>query len=527
VQGKRIISIGLAALVISIVTFVPGARAALLGNQQQELRERGLEYERQGDWERACAVYEEMLRINRDLPEIRRRLQHCVRRHWQQLRHRDVSYRKEVLSVDYAQAMRLYRIVTDTLLDRSLEARKISPDQLFHKGLEEFRCALNDAVFCQVHLPEVAAADLQAFRDFLAKTWGQAILPNREEALRSLRALALASSSALQLNATTVIFEFLCGACYAIDEYTVYLTPLQLRELCDSLRGELVGVGLTLAMRDGRLVIDEIVPGSAAANVMPALAIGQQVLSIGKKTADQMTVEAAQELLDGLPGTNVEVVVASAAERRVLTLRRGVFLLPSVHYHMLLDRVGYIQITSFHETTLQELDAALSALLKSDMNALVLDLRGNGGGLFEAAIETARRFIAAGIIVSTQNFDPKFNTIYQSRNPDALTLPLVVLIDADTASAAEVLAGALKENNRARLVGQTTFGKGCTQGVFRLPLIAGVPSGGLRLTVAQFFSPTGIPYSGRGVVPHRFAESDLQLAMARQEIRRMLGSTPR
>src|SRR5262249_27456854 len=138
-------------------------------------------------------------------------------------------------------------------------------------------------------------------------------------------------------------------------------------------------------------------------------------------------------------------------------------------------------------------------------------------------------------IASTQNYDSRFNAVYQARNPEAFAMPLVVLIDAETASAAEVLAGALKENKRARLVGQTTYGKGCTQTVVKLPpATGGVPTGGLRITVARFFSPSGLPYTG-GVVPHVLVESlmmpdtaldDPQLTEARLEALRLLGSPP-
>jgi carboxyl-terminal processing protease len=155
------------------------------------------------------------------------------------------------------------------------------------------------------------------------------------------------------------------------------------------------------------------------------------------------------------------------------------------------------------------MDEALATLSKHGMmKALVLDIRGNAGGVFEVAIDVAKRFLASGVIASTQHSDPRFNNVYQARNPAALTLPLVVLIDGDTASAAEVLAGALKENKRGRLVGQTTFGKGCTQCVLKLPSapFGGVPTGGMRLTVARFFSPDGFAYSGRGVAPHVVAE---------------------
>src|SRR5262249_43362291 len=146
------------------------------------------------------------------------------------------------------------------------------------------------------------------------------------------------------------------------------------------------------------------------------------------------------------------------------------------------------------------------------------------------AIEVARRFLSSGVIASTQNSDPKFNTVYQARNPHALSLPMVVMIDGDTASAAEVLAGALKENKRSRLVGQMTFGKGCTQCILKFPsATGGIPTGGMRLTVARFYSPEGLPYSGRGVVPHVLVETpflsslsgaDPQMDAALQEAQR-------
>jgi carboxyl-terminal processing protease len=197
--------------------------------------------------------------------------------------------------------------------------------------------------------------------------------------------------------------------------------------------------------------------------------------------------------------------------------------------------VGYVRITSFQETTLADLDSALADLNKQGMKALILDLRGNSGGLFDVAVETVRRFLVKGLIVSTRHHDPRVKPgFYHAHNPGALTLPMVVLVDGETASAAEVVAGALKEHKRARVVGQTTYGKGCSQGLLRLPTQGllklppkpgGNPTGGIRLTVERFFSPTGYPYSGRGVVPHIPVDLDpeQQLVRALDEAQRLLG----
>jgi carboxyl-terminal processing protease len=188
-------------------------------------------------------------------------------------------------------------------------------------------------------------------------------------------------------------------------------------------------------------------------------------------------------------------------------------------------------VLSFQDNTIAELDAALDALDQSGTKALVLDLRGNPGGLLDVAIEAARRFLAAGVIVAVENQDARLSAIYQARAMGPIrAMPMVVLVDGDTASAAEVLAGALKDNDRARLVGQTTFGKGCSQTLVKLPAAGGLPTGGLRVTIARFFSPRGVCYTGRGIVPDLIAdrfkpeapEMDNQLAEAIADLNRQL-----
>ncbi len=503
--------LGLPAALIFLAGWVGSTSAATLPSSRlKELRAQAEFHERQADWDKACEVYEGILRLDRGLKEIKDRLQHCQRRGDQVRRHRDYSYRKEVLSLELGRALRLYNLIVETLLENSIERRKTDAGRLFRKGLEELRWALDDPVFVETYLPAAKEADLRTFKNYLAK-WGSMKIPNRAEAVKQAREVAMAAYHHLQLDATTVVMEFTCGACYAIDNFTAYLTPSQLRELCETLRG-FVGVGLTLSVNGNRLVIADVTPGSPA-DVMPALK-GERLLSVDKKPV--MTPELALELLEGPTGSMVELVVESPlGETRTIALRRRPILVPSVRWAVLtetpdkkpLPPIGYLQIAGFQDTTLQELDDALVFLGKSDMKVLILDLRGNPGGLFEAAIEAARRFLSAGVITSTQNSDPKFNIVYQARNAMPLGVPVVVLIDGNTASAAEVLAGALKENHRARLVGQTTYGKGCTQTLVKLPPgPGGLPTGGLRITVTRFFSPTGHPYSGKGVAPHLVVE---------------------
>jgi len=514
----------------------------------KELKKQAEFYEKQADWEKAAELYESVLRLDRGLADVRQRHQHCLRRAWQVGRHRDASYRKEVLSLGFGQSLRLYDLMLETLLDGSLDKRKANAGMLFRKGLDELRLALSDPFFRQTYLSGVKDEDIQALSDQLRR-WSGAKVQNAGQAVERAREVALTTSNLLGMDPTTVVMELLCGACYGLDEYTAYLTPTQLRELCEALKGEFVGVGITLGLNGNRLIIVDVAMGSSAKE--KGVSLNDRVLAIDKKDVAMLTPDAAQELLEGPNGTSVELALETPAGMRMVVLSRRPLFIASVAHQILTDAdkfgvklsaaalpVGYVSISSFQETTAQELDLALLDLNKSGMKSLILDLRGNRGGLFDSAIECAKRFLPTGVITSTQNSDPTTNTVYQSRNPNALPVPIVVLIDGDTASAAEILAGALKENQRARLIGKNTFGKGCTQTLCRLPAgPSGTPTGGLRITITRFFSPTGQPYSGRGIAPHlaveRFATPeaidgpDLQFAEALLETQRLIESAQR
>ncbi len=471
----------------------------------RDLRQHAALFEKQGEWEKACDIYENILRRDRTVPGVKERYIHCVRRLWQVRRHHDDTYRKEVLSIEYGQAVHLYGVVRDLILDHSLDRKKLNAGRLFRKGLEEFTYALGDSYFCRQHVPTDRHHKIADFRTLLRKTWGEFKPATRKEASKQICEIALAAETYLGLNATVVVMEFTCGACYSLDDYTVYLTPAQLRELCTTLRGSLVGVGVALTIQDGKVTIAQVDLGSPAARA--ALAMGDQVLSVDKKSVGMLSLDAVATLLEGAPGSMVELEVLSPMMgMRMVTLRREPMLLPSVvDTKIMSGSIGYLKLVAFHENTLKEMDDAVANLTASGMKALILDLRGNGGGLFETAVEVARRFVSSGVIATKHQLDEKSNivaTVCEAKNPNALTIPLVVLIDGETASSAEVLAGALKELNRATLIGEPTYGKGCTQFLLKLPdFKGGLPAGGMRLTVAKVFSPKGLPYTGRGVLP--------------------------
>jgi carboxyl-terminal processing protease len=178
---------------------------------------------------------------------------------------------------------------------------------------------------------------------------------------------------------------------------------------------------------------------------------------------------------------------------------------PSVSSVSLVDPaagIAYLRISNFQRTTAAEVDQALRSLYAQGARSLIIDLRRNPGGLLDAAVEIADRFLPTGKIVSTRGRNAQEDRDYSAKMPGSWDIPLMVMIDEDSASASEIFAGAIRDQNRGLVVGRTSYGKGSVQGVFQNEL----SDGGIRLTISKFFSPAGHAISARGVIPHFFLE---------------------
>jgi carboxyl-terminal processing protease len=267
---------------------------------------------------------------------------------------------------------------------------------------------------------------------------------------------------------------------------------------------------------DQHVEVSRVYPKSPAADY--GIQEHDRVLRIGGEPVDNLPPELAAEKLRGEAGTSVEIEYQHFSEAmgsHVVAVPRRPVNLPSVMDPRLLMLqtmdsaesvpVGLIQINYFTDTTAQDVKEALAQLQTAGARALVLDLRGNPGGTFKAGVQVAELFLAEGVIVYAESPLPDYDQPFKvaSRNP--VTLPVVVLVDRDTASAAEVVAGALKDDRSGNtlIVGQTTFGKGSIQGLIPLdkPPLDKMPAG-IRLTVAKLYSPgKHLAYTGRGVSP--------------------------
>jgi carboxyl-terminal processing protease len=501
---------------------VPAARAEAPADLAA-LRQNALRCERAGRWRDACRCYDEILRKDRSLADARLGYQRCLRRLHLARRHADQGYHDSLGRLDARQALDVYEQVLNAVAATYIDRRKTTYSTLFRHGLQELRFALEERAFLAAFLPDVPpdAPALKAFQARLAE-WPAVKLADSGEAREQVLAVVAAAREAGLRPRPDLVkavgLEFAAGACNALDEYTMFLTPGRYGDAQAELSGQLVSVGIeVVADAEGRLEISRVYPRSPAHEA--GLQKHDRVIEVNGKNVERANPDVVIERLRGKPGRAVELKVLPADRMamgpRTVSLTCRPVAVPSVEYS--LDTVthpdfgpvpvGVIRIGSFQESTPQEVREAIAVLRTGTMTSpgmrgLILDLRGNPGGLFKSAVEVAELFLHEGVIAVTHSPHPDYNQPYRARSMHPLELPLVVLVDGDTASAAEVVAGALKELRRATLIGQTTFGKGtiqCLVALNKVPLDK-MPAG-IRITVARFCSPTDQSVNGRGVSP--------------------------
>jgi carboxyl-terminal processing protease len=283
------------------------------------------------------------------------------------------------------------------------------------------------------------------------------------------------------------------------DPYTRFLDPTEFEELTSQTSGELSGVGIRLALDEqtNELTVVEPIPNSPAAEA--GLKAGDKIVQIDGKPTALMSLEQASAEIKGEIGTEVNLQIARQGQEVFdVTLMRAQIEVPSVNYNINQEgklRVGYIKLDEFSSHAAEQMKGAIEDLSEKQVSGFVLDLRGNPGGLLFSSVEIARMWMEKGAIVSTidrKGGDQKF-----SANGTALTeLPLVVLVDNYSASASEILAGALQENRRATLVGTRTYGKGTVQSVHSLS-----DGSGLAVTIARYYPPSGTDINHKGIAP--------------------------
>lgn len=283
------------------------------------------------------------------------------------------------------------------------------------------------------------------------------------------------------------------GVVDELDDFSQYLEPKDYKALKNDTRGDFGGLGIRLSKVDGFITVMSPMPNTPAfkAGVMP----GDRILFVDDRDVTPMSLDEAVDLMRGPVGSKVKITMSRKNDKtgEYETLPDYNFkrqkIVPEVVYHrMLPDNIGYIYLVDFSGHSTEEMQKALKALAKQGMKGLVLDLRFNPGGLLNGAADVAKLFMGDNqMIVYTQGRKPEFYQEFKTgAKADYPDIPLVVLINQGSASASEIVSGALQDNDRAVIVGQRSFGKASVQQV--LPLGGGA---GLRLTIAKYYTPKG------------------------------------
>lgn len=455
-------------------------------------------FERQGRWADVVAACEAAARKGTLAPDLQHRYDvakiHCDLNR----RHHETAYRKQLARLDASDAGRLYAEVLARIASHHVE----SPDfaRIITRGMLAMDVAIDEPVFAAAHAPRADGAARSEYRQRIVGLATSRTVASQADAETFAAYVADIAQTVLGVPRAVTLLELTAAAMGSLDEYSAFLTTGQLDDLYAQIDGNFVGLGVELkAAADGLLVV-HVIPGSPAQR--SGIRAGDHLVGIGGQSIGGMGVDQAAQLLQGPPGSLVTLaVLRGPSPARAVTVRREHVEVPSIEDARIVDQaagIAYLKISSFQKTTAADLEAALRQLDVAGMRSLVVDLRGNPGGLLSAAVDVADLFLERGLVVATRGRSPDENFNYTASRPGTWRMPLVVVIDGESASSSEIFAGAIRDHARGTIVGSRSYGKGSIQGIFPLDT-AGV---GMRLTTARFYSPNGHPYSGIGVEPH-------------------------
>jgi len=303
-----------------------------------------------------------------------------------------------------------------------------------------------------------------------------------------------------------LIYGSIKGMLGSLDPHSSFMTPEQYKEMQVDTKGEFGGVGIQIGMKDGMLTV--IAPIEDTPAYQAGIKAGDKIIKINNDFTKELSLQDAVSKMRGAPGSPVKITILREGwkETRDFTIKREVIKIKSVKSKILDDGIGYIKINQFQEQTSSDLSTNMDKLLQDNITALVLDVRNNPGGLLNSAIDVSSQFLSPGKLVVFIK-DKKGEKIEYRSNKNAgnSTIPMVVLVNQGSASASEIVAGALKDWNRAVIIGTQTFGKGSVQSV--VPMNDG---SALRLTTAKYYTPKGISIQSTGITPDIVVKTEMK-----------------
>ncbi|MFK7777312.1 MAG: S41 family peptidase [Gimesia sp.] len=398
-------------------------------------------------------------------------------------------------------------------VNRMIDSRHVQPpsyDVRTKKSLQNLIFAVENQAFLRSNRISVSPERIRMTQQSWEQLMNQNPVRSSQEAVAVLRQATNIASSQLQMQATGVIYEFAYGSLDALDKHSRFeFTPSASGPRVDAGDNSIVGVGVQLKThRDGAVILRTINGGSAQ---KAGLQRGDVIVGVNQRTLTGLSLDEVANMITGPVGSTISLDVRRGSRDAKVNLSRRSINITNISEVKMVDaqqKIGLIRLEKFGEGTVQELDQALWNLHRQGMKSLVFDLRGNPGGLLTAAIAVSNRFVPSGQIVSTRGRNQSDNSVESATHEQTWKLPLVVLVDGDSASASEIFAAAIQENRRGLIVGRKTYGKGTVQTHFPLQSVSGT----FWLTTAKFYSPTGREMAGTGVTP------DISVRMTEREL---------
>jgi len=300
-----------------------------------------------------------------------------------------------------------------------------------------------------------------------------------------------------KVGSDKLITDALKGMVSSLDPHSSYMTKEDYKALETSMKGKFGGLGIRISMVNGLLTIISPIDDTPAYKA--GLIAKDVILKINGKSTMGMSMQDAVNIMRGKSGTKVTLTIMRRNSKKPfnVTITRAIIKIKSVKFKVI-DNVGYVRISQFQSGTAGELKSALKKLINKHIVGIVLDLRNNPGGLLSQAVDVCNLFIKKGVIVSIKGRNSMENrTFYATGGVNKFNKAMVVLINSGSASAAEIVTGCLKDNRRAVIMGERSFGKGSVQSIMPLP-----DGSALRLTTAEYYTPNDISIQAKGIEPN-------------------------
>ena len=300
-----------------------------------------------------------------------------------------------------------------------------------------------------------------------------------------------------QVDENKVLDAAINGMLQSLDPYSSYMSPENFRNMNAETKGEFGGLGIEITMQAGLVKVISPIEGTPADKA--GIKAGDFIIRINDTQVKGLNLFEAVSMMRGKVGTKINLVIRreNVDDELKFTLTRGIIKIREVSAEVKLNSIGYIRLRAFNQKSHNQLKEKIKSFKSKRLNGYILDLRNNPGGLLSQAIKISDMFLDSGEIVSTKGRDKTDIKIFNAKKGDIIDgLPLIVLINKGSASASEIVSGALKDHKRAIILGETSFGKGSVQSI--IPL---ANRGALRLTTAKYYLPSGSSISEVGVSP--------------------------